>query len=191
MVVDEGVSGFRSSRPGFQDLLRQCRTGNVSHIVVTDLSRLSRSVRDTLQFVDEVVQKYEVRLISLTQDLDTGTPFGRAFLTFIAVFAQLYRDEIAFKTKVALAHKKAKGERYTGYLPYGFDDNGNGKLVPSEADQRLMEVATIMRIQGHSLRKIGQQLTELGFKTKTGRLTWNAKTVRDVLNRAVTIGVQK
>lgn len=190
IVPDEGISGFKAARPGFQRLLHLCRAGEVSHVVVTDLSRLSRSVRDTLSFVDEIVQRHGVRLISLTQDLDTGTPFGRAFLTFIAVFAQLYRDEIAFKTKVALRHKRSKGERYSGSVPYGYDDDGNGKLVASEHDQAAMTRAQALRAEGASLRAIARQLDQEGFKTKRGG-SWSAQVIKDLLARSVSYRDQK
>jgi len=186
IITDEGISGFKATRPGYQRLQQQCRSGSVTHVIITDLSRLSRSVRDTLAFVDEIVQQRGVRLVCLTLDLDTGTPFGRAFLTFVAVFAQLYRDEISFKTKVALAFKKSKGERYSGAVPYGYVDDGSGRLVESEQDATTITLVAELRAGGLSLRQIARSLAERGIKTKTGKDAWSAKTIRDLLAKSVT-----
>lgn len=183
IIADEGISGFKSNRPGFQRLFEMCRSGTVKTVIVYDLSRLSRSVRDTLAFVDDVVHKRGVALVSLQQDLDTSTPHGRAFLSFIAVFNQLYRDEIAFKTKVALHHKKSKGERYSGSLPYGFDDL-DGRLVPSDCDRQLIVRIRAMRNEGLSLRQIAKRLATEGFKTKKGRTCWSPQVINDLLRRA-------
>lgn len=54
IIKDEGLSGFKNNRPGFQLLKQLCRTGEVSTVIVYDLSRLSRSVRDTLAFIEDV-----------------------------------------------------------------------------------------------------------------------------------------
>lgn len=185
VITDEGLSGYKASRPGYQQLRELCLNGAVTHVVITDLSRLSRSVRDTLAFVDEIVQTHGVRLICLNLDLDTGTPFGRAFLTFVAVFAQLYRDDISYRTRVALAHKKSKGERYSGMVPYGFDENEEGNLVISSSDLDLIEKISSLRASGLSLRQIGHQLKQDSFRTKRGNSSWSPQVISDLLARAV------
>ncbi|RYZ77026.1 MAG: recombinase family protein, partial [Proteobacteria bacterium] len=91
IIKDEGLSGFKANRPGFQRLQAMCRSGEINTVIVYDLSRLSRSVRDTLAFIEDVVQRHGVNFISLTQDVDTASPMGRAFLGFTSIFNQLYR----------------------------------------------------------------------------------------------------
>lgn len=188
MIADEGLSGFKSNRPGFQELIRSCREGEVERVIVYDLSRLSRSVRDTLEFIEDTVHKYGISFVSLMQDLDTSTPMGKAFLGFTAIFNQLYRDEIAFKTKVAIQHKRSKGERYSGSIPYGYDHDGNGNLMLSNDDRHLMTLVAELKSQGNSLRSICQHLTDKGFRTKTGNAHWHPQTIRDLLRRAVSHG---
>ena len=41
--LDDGYTGRNLDRPGFQELIGQCRTGKVGCIVVKDLSRLGRN----------------------------------------------------------------------------------------------------------------------------------------------------
>jgi DNA invertase Pin-like site-specific DNA recombinase len=185
IIVDEGLSGYKATRPGYLQLRERCLGGDATHVIITDLSRLSRSVRDTLAFVDEIVEKHRVRLICLNLDLDTGTPFGRAFLTFVAVFAQLYRDDISYRTRVALAHKKSKGERYSGMVPYGLEENHKGNLVPSSSDMKLMERISDLRASGRSLRQIALQLEQEGYRTKRGSSSWSPQVISDLVARAV------
>lgn len=185
ILADKGLSGFKSSRPGFQELIRLCKSREVRMVIVYDLSRLSRSVRDTLAFIEDVIQKYGIEFVSIQNDIDTTTPMGKAFLGFNAIFNQLYRDEISFKTKAALKHKRGKGEKTGGHTPYGFEIVGGAKL---EADPK--ETAVIRRIQelraaGLSLRRIAAELQALGIPTKTGKGIWRPQVIKEMLSRQV------
>lgn len=184
IIADKGISGFKAARPGFQRLLELCRNGQVATVIVFDLSRLSRSVRDTLAFVDDFVQRRGIALVSLSQDLDTSTPMGKAFLGFIAIFNQLFRDEIAFKTKVALRHKKSKGEVYCGSIPYGFQAEAGGRLAVCEADHEVIAQIQVLRAQGLSLREIGRRLALGGIATKKGKTSWSPQVIKDLLARS-------
>ena len=181
IVADEGLSGFKVARPGFQRLIRLCNEGKVTAVVVTDLSRLSRSVRDTLWFVDEIVQAKSVRLVSLTQDIDTGNPFGRAFLTFLAVFAQLYRDDVAFKTRAALSFKRSKGEKTGGNIPFGYDVIDK-RLVVNDTEIESLRLIYSLRSAGLSLRSISRELTQRAIPSKTGA-PWSHKVIWRLLKR--------
>ena len=158
IIADEGVSGFKENRQGFQKLVDLCKQGRVATLIIYDLSRLSRSVRVTLEFIDEQIQKQGIEFVSLCQNIETNTPHGRAFLTLISVFNQLYRDEISYKTKLALQHKKAKGQRYTGKVPFGFIATEEGRLIPSGHEIKLVERISSLRASGLSFQSIADVL---------------------------------
>jgi DNA invertase Pin-like site-specific DNA recombinase len=63
--------------------------------IVYDLSRLTRRVRDMVDFVEDVVERFRIKLVSIRESIDTSTPSGKAFINIAAVFSQMYRDEIA------------------------------------------------------------------------------------------------
>ena len=178
-LSDEGVSGYKGKRPGFEKLKELCRSGNIKTLVVYDLSRLSRSVRTTLEFIEDIAGKYSVEFISLSQDINTSTPMGKAFIGFTAIFSQLYRDEISYKTKKALDHKKKNGERLGRYPKFGYDSI-RGKLIENKEEQRVVKIILNLRDSGLSYREIANLLNGRGFKTKSNSSRWYAKTVRDV-----------
>jgi hypothetical protein len=71
-------------------------------------------------------------------------------------------------TKLALARKKAQGER-TGEIPYGFSVSPDGKtLVEEESEQTLLKLVRREYRRGTSLRGIVALLAECGFKTRKG-----------------------
>jgi site-specific DNA recombinase len=183
IICDEGLSGFKSNREGFQKLVALCESKQVSTVIVYDLSRLSRSVRDTLEFIEDTINKNGIEFVSLLNDIDTSTPTGKAFLGITAIFNQLYRDEIAYKTKEALSHKRAKQEKTGGILPFGYDLVDGYQLTPNPEEFETLKLMHKLRKQGHSLSGIVRILKEQGIPTKTGRGSWNHKVVREVLDR--------
>jgi site-specific DNA recombinase len=183
IIADRGISGFKSSRPGFQKLISMCSSKEVRMIIVNDLSRLSRSVRDTLAFVEDVVNKYGVEFVSLQNDIDTTSPMGKAFLAISAVFNQLARDEVSMKVKNMWAHKRSKNEKTGGCIPFGYSLVDSKRLVPLPEEQETVKHIHDLRASGHSLRDIVSDLHGKGIKTKTGREKWNPKIVKQILDR--------
>lgn len=187
IISDEGLSGFKSNREGFQRLISLCESRQVRTVIVYDLSRLSRSVRGTLEFIEDTVNKNGIEFISLLNDIDTSTPTGKAFLGITAIFNQLYRDEIAFKTKEALSHKRAKQEKTGGTVPFGFELVDGVKLIPQPGEYEVLKVMHSLRQQGHSLREIVGLLNSRGVATKTGKRRWHPQVVKEVLDRTANL----
>lgn len=50
---------------------------NINTVVVWKLSRLSRNVRDLANIVD-ILERNNVNLICITQNIDTSTPMGKS-----------------------------------------------------------------------------------------------------------------
>jgi site-specific DNA recombinase len=184
MIVDAGKSGFKDSRPGFQKLVQLCRSKAVSTVVVYDLSRLSRSVRATLNFIELDIAPNGIDFVALKNDVDTSTAMGKAFLTISAVFNQLYRDSIAEKTRAAFEHKRSKGEKTGGTVPYGHDVTGDGQLVTNHIEANVVDQILTMRGAGMTYRSIAARLTEKLIPTKTGKPAWDARVIWDIVRRS-------
>jgi DNA invertase Pin-like site-specific DNA recombinase len=182
VIADRGISGFKSNRPGFQRLVELCKAKEVSTVIVYDLSRLSRNVRTTLEFIEDIIVKNNLSLISLRESIDTESAAGKAFLTISMVFAQLFRDQISERTKAAIQHKKSKMERTGGHLPYGFAEK-NGKLIPLEQEQQVIALVNELRDKGYSLTRIVAELHQRRIPAKNGG-RWYAQTVKNILGTA-------
>ncbi len=106
--ADEGLSGKRAdNRPGLVAALEAaCRAKAV--LVVYSLSRMSRSVTDTLAIVGRL-DKAGAGFVSLTESIDTTTAAGRMMVTMLAAFAAFERELTAERTATALHHKRSRG----------------------------------------------------------------------------------
>jgi DNA invertase Pin-like site-specific DNA recombinase len=105
-IFRECASGGKAERPELKRLLDQLRQDDV--LVVCKLDRLSRSVRDLLLFLDKL-NGVGAKFRSLSENLDTTSPAGRAMTQMIAVFAELERGMIRERTKAGLEEARRNG----------------------------------------------------------------------------------
>ena len=68
--VDDGITGTRFDRPGFQAMLDDIEMGYVSTVIVKDLSRLGRDYVTVGQYTDIYFPDHNVRFIA---SIDKGT----------------------------------------------------------------------------------------------------------------------
>jgi predicted site-specific integrase-resolvase len=97
------------NRPQFNQMISSLREGDV--VVVWKLDRLGRRVLDLANLVEKMNKK-DIQLISLTQDINTTTPMGKVFFYLIALFAELERDMTAERTKEGMKIARAKGIQF-------------------------------------------------------------------------------
>jgi len=183
--TDAGLSGGRSdNRPALQDAIKQaCKSKAV--LVVYSMSRLARSTRDTLEIADALDQS-GADLVSLSEKIDTTSASGKMVFRLMAVLAEFERDQISERTTMALHHMRSKGER-TGQIPFGFNLSADGiQLVPNPSEQDALQVMRAMRLAGDSYRTIGAHLVTSGVLTKRGGVRWDPRTVKSVLDTAIT-----
>lgn len=120
---DQGVSGSKTERPQLTAALDHLRDGDV--LTVWKLDRLGRNTRHVLQIVEELEGR-GVGFKSLTEQIDTTGPMGRAMLTIMAAFAQLERDTIVERTKAGLAAAAQNNRK--GGRPRRVDDATAAKV---------------------------------------------------------------
>lgn len=106
VVYEEKISGKTRKRPQLEKLLSELESGD--NLIVTDLTRLARSVRDLLAIGEEITDK-NANLISLKENIDLETSTGKLLFTVIGAIGQFERDVLSDRTKEALKAKKQKG----------------------------------------------------------------------------------
>ncbi len=164
-VVDAGVSAKTMNREGLQKVLAMVQSGKVEAVLVLNLSRLTRSVRDLGELVENYFSK--AALLSVSEQIDTRSAAGRLVLNVLASVSQWEREAVGERTKAVLQHMKAEGKRVGGKVRYGFEDV-DGKLVPMESEQLVIREAVKLRQQGRSFNWIAGKLSDAGFTSRAG-----------------------
>ena len=155
--IDGGYSGKDLNRPAIERLIEDCKNHKIDAVFVFKLDRISRSQRDTLYLIEEVFNKYDVSFISMRENFDTSTPFGKAMIGVLSVFAQLERETILERTRIGLK-KRAEAGLWRGGgkipFPYRYDRN-TGTLVPIPEQVELLHKMISLYISGKSFNAIG------------------------------------
>ena len=122
--VDPGYSGGNTDRPGLKEMIKEIEKGGVDKVVVYKLDRLSRSQLDTLYLIEKVFLANNTDFVSMSENFDTSTPFGRAMIGILAVFAQLEREQIKERTMVGKEARAKEGKWGGGSTePIGYNYN--------------------------------------------------------------------
>lgn len=183
---DAGVSAGNPlhERPEGAALLAAIDAGDVVHVVALKLDRLFRDAIDALR----VATGWEragvaMHLIDLGgQTVNTASAAGKFMFSVLAAAAEMERNLIGERTRTALQHKRARGERL-GTTPLGFRTPAPGATMEPVADElRPVRVILRRRKAGDSFREIAARLERDGFTTKRGG-RWHASTVRGVWDR--------
>ena len=160
MYTDPGFSGSNLNRPQMQRLIADVQAGKVSAVVVYKLDRLSRSQKDTLYLIEDVFIPHNVAFVSLNENIDTGTPYGRAMIGILSAFAQLERENIYQRTRMGMLERVKQGYWMGGGgVPYGYDyDRSRGILVPNQQQAAQVRKMYGLYLKGYSAQKIANML---------------------------------
>jgi site-specific DNA recombinase len=181
VIVDAGESAKSLNRPGMGRLLALIEARQVQIVIVAKLDRLTRSVRDLAELLERF-ERRGVALVSVSESLDTGTAAGRLVLNVMMSVAQWEREAIGERTREALRHKKASGQR-VGTVPYGFQLANDGlTLEPSRDEQRTLEMIRRLHRAGRSLRAIADDLNARSLTTRRGT-AWKHQYVAGILRQ--------
>ena len=124
---DAGISAKdMEHRPGFQQMMDDMRKGKINYIVAYKLDRVTRSVRDLEQLIEEL-EKYNCYLICERDDVNTSTANGRFFVRMLTVLSQLEIEIVSERTKFGL-NSAIKSGHLPGVVPLEYKKDGNKKL---------------------------------------------------------------
>ncbi len=165
VYVDDGFSAKNLERPGIKLALAALET--VDGLVVYKLDRLTRSIRDLGQLIEEQFQKR--KLMSVCDHVDTRTASGKLLLNILMSVAQWERETIGERTREALAALKASGVKL-------------GNQYSEDASEGLLTQVESMVMQGYSLRNICSALNVSAHRPNRSK-RWNPSVVAEIIKR--------
>lgn len=184
--IDPGFTGSNMNRPALQEMIRQVELGAADLILVYKLDRLSRSQKDTLYLIEDVFLKNSVDFVSMNESFDTTTPFGRAMIGILSVFAQLEREQIRERTIMGKEERAKEGKWHGGggksrtVKGYDYID---GQLIINEYEAECVKTIYEEYLQGNGTNKI----FHLVLKKYPG-VTSTETTVRNILTNPIYTG---
>lgn len=116
--TDDGISGTRFDRPGFQNMIDEVRAGNVEACIIKDMSRFGRDYLQVGSYM-EVLRKNDTRLIALNDNVDT-LKGDDEFTPFRNIMNEWYARDTSKKIRSAYKAKNLAGKHTSSAVPYGY-----------------------------------------------------------------------
>lgn len=186
VYTDGGFSGSNTERPALERLIKDADRKKFDTVLVYKLDRLSRSQKDTLFLIEDVFIKNGIEFLSLQENFDTSTPFGKAMIGLLSVFAQLEREQIKERMQLGkLGRAKAGKSMMWAKTSYGYDyHKETGTMTINLVQSLAIKFIFESYLSGRSITKLRDDLNEKFQKEKP----WNYRAVRGILGNPVYCG---
>lgn len=155
---DFNYSGRLSSRPKLDEMMSDVREGNVSQIVILNLSRISRSLKSLLLIIEEL-QDYQTGLVSISENLSIEDTYGRLIVSVLGAVNQMLCESVSVKTKQGLFNAKEKG------IQLGRTRTISHEKIVETAKVTDLSVRAIARLHGCSPSSVSRILS--GYRKQT------------------------
>lgn len=189
VYVDAGFSGSNTQRPALQKLIKDVPKKKFDTVLVYKLDRLSRSQKDTLYLIEEIFNKNDIAFLSLLENFDTSTPFGKAMIGILSVFAQLEREQIKERMQLGKIGRAKSGKSMMwAKVAYGYTYHvGTGEMTVNQSEAVVVRKVFTSYLNGRSITKLRDDLNQKYPKTPA----WSYRTIRQMLDNPVYCGYNK
>ena len=108
-IYRDKCTGATASRPGLDELLKDCRHRSIDVVIVWKFDRFARSLKNLIAGL-ELCRALGIDFVSVTEAVDTSLPAGEMLFQMIGAVAQFERSLIGERVKSGLANARAKGK---------------------------------------------------------------------------------
>lgn len=191
---DPARTGRNSRRPELQHMINDIKAGRITIVVVHRLDRLYRNLESLLRFL-RMIKRYRVRLVSVTEQIDTDNWWGRLVLYVLGALAEMYIWQSSARTREAKLERVMRGLSNASFR-FGYcnglcstctDPNGKdycpqyggpdrvesqrGRIaVPHPIEAHGVRMAVNLYAQGKSDLEVADDLNRHLFRLPDGRM---------------------
>ncbi len=203
---DEGVSGAKLRRDGFDRMLAAAQSGLFDTLYVFDLSRLARESIINITTLKKLVHKYKVRVVSLTEGVDSNNQGWDMLATMLGLQHEQYLKTLGANVLRGQIGNVLNGHS-VGDLAYGYGSvpilgvethrRGRNERPPKKYVINESEAAWVRKIfdwfvrERRSIRWIVCELNRMKAprdKRSRGK-KWGRSAVINLLRRTKYIGI--
>ena len=182
---DEGMTGTKIKRDGFQRMIQDAKAGKIDIIVTKSLSRFARNTVDCLKTIREM-KAINVDIFFEEQNIHTLSANGEFLISLLAGYAQEESRQCSENTLWRVRKNFKEGKPYGGSSMLGYRlEKGRFTVVPEEAE--IVRKIFDLYLAGNGFCKIARILTNDGIKSYTGK-AWNKSTLGEIISNVTYTG---
>lgn len=154
---DHHYSGMNFNRPGIAELLEDAENNKFNIILVKDLSRFGRNYIEVGKYLEVILPKYNIRLISINDNFDSSKATDNIIIAFKNILNTMYVKDIKRKINKAIKLKMETEPLTSKKYGYNIKDK---EITIYEPEAKIIKRIYSMYLKGIPLRKIKEQLIE-------------------------------
>ncbi len=182
IYADEGITGTLDyKRDGFMKMMQDATQNKFDMIITKSISRFGRNTVDTLKYV-RLLKEKGIAIYFEEERINTLEISGEIMLTVLSAMAQQESENISSHVKLGLQMKQKRGELigYNGCLGYVYDKDTKEISINYE-EAEIVRYIFERYCQGVGCTTIAKELTNMKYKTPTGKKKWHESTIREIL----------
>lgn len=187
-IYYDTASGLRrNERPGYRQLIKDCRRKKIDLILVKSLSRFGRDTVETIKQIRRL-KRMNIGVYIETGGFNTMTVHD-SIIDQYAALDQVESQSRSENIKFGIRYRMRSGKtvlNHTQFLGYTKGEDGVLQIVPEEAE--IVRKIFDLYVQGNGVRKIKKYLEAHGIKTVTGKTEWSTSTIDRMLCNEKYIG---
>ena len=184
VYADSAVTGTREAREQFQNMLTECRKGNIDMIITKSITRFARNTVVLLNTVRELKQ-LGVDVWFEKENIHSNSGDGELMLSILASFSQAESLSVSENCKWRIRNDFKDGIP-TGTSVYGYFTNKR-QLTVNEAEAAVVRRIFEMYADGSGSQTIANILNDEGIPSPGGK-QWRYGAVMEILKNEKYIG---
>jgi len=157
VVLEDKSTGTDTDRSGYRELMTKAEAGEIDRVIVREVSRIARNMRDLNRTVGRLADDHDVSIHIIDAGLHIGDDAGddlvddSMVLQLLGMAAELEAKLNKERTMAGLAAAQEAG-KHTGRPPYGFDTDDEGYLIPNENFDTALAIIERIEEDDESIR---------------------------------------
>lgn len=150
--TDDGISGTTFDRKGFKVMIEEVLEGNISTIIVKDMSRFGRDYLKVGYYTEIMFVEKGVRFIAVNNNIDSANQTDSDFTPFLNIMNEWYARDSSRKINAVFTDRMERGLRCSGAIPYGYYRKPDDKqtLYVDEEAAKVVRRIFDMVVQGYT-----------------------------------------
>ena len=182
---DEALTGTKSYREGFQQMLTDCRAGKIDMVITKSISRFARNTVTLLQTVREL-KSMGIDVYFEEQYIHTISADGELMMTILASYAQEESLSASENQKWRVRKAFENGELINLRFLFGYSITADGVQINEKEAAIVREIFSRFN-GGESMSSISRDLNARGYRGALGG-KWCAERMRNTLSNEKYLG---
>ena len=182
---DEALTGTKSDREGFQQMLTDCRAGKIDMVITKSISRFARNTVTLLQTVREL-KSMGIDVYFEEQYIHTISADGELMMTILASYAQEESLSASENQKWRVRKAFENGELINLRFLFGYSITADGVQINEKEAAIVREIFSRFN-GGESMSSISRDLNARGYRGALGG-KWCAERMRNTLSNEKYLG---